>query len=79
MSVGTYADYMHYTGLAGCIYGVIFNRSHYFFVIVKSLMELMRFIYYLIMHNFVLMRAFVDCRGGQHFFLNIDIYPIYFA
>ena len=61
MSVGTYADYnRHYTDLAGCLFGVIFNTSHYFFVIVKSLMELIRFIYYLIMHNFVLMRAFVE-------------------
>ena len=74
----TCADYKHCTGLAGCLYGVIFNTSHYFFVIVKSLMELIRFIYYLIMHNFVLMRAFVEESGGQHFFLNIDIYPIYF-
>ena len=66
------SDYMHCTGLAGCLYGVIFNTSHYFFVIVKSLMELIWFIYYLIMHNESL------CRGGQHFFLNIDINPISF-
>ena len=52
ISVGTYADYRHYTGFAGCLYRVIFNTSNYFFVIVKSLMELIRFIYYLIMHNF---------------------------
>ena len=39
MSVGTYADYGHCTGLAGCMYGVTFNTSHYFFVIVISLME----------------------------------------
>ena len=45
MSVGTYADYRHCTGLADCLYGVIFNSSHYFFVIVISLMEPIRFIY----------------------------------
>ena len=66
MSVGTYADYRHCTGLAVCVYGVISNTSHYFFVIVKSLMELIRFIYYLIMHNFVLMRAFVE-EGSTSF------------
>ena len=56
-------DYRHCTGLAGCLYGVIFkfNTSHYFFVIVKSLMELIRF-----MHNFVLMRAFVE-EGSTSF------------
>ena len=30
--------------MAGCLYGVIFNTSHYFFVIVESLMKLIRFI-----------------------------------
>ena len=55
---------------------MIFNTSHYFFVIVKSLIELIRFIYYLIMHNFVLMRAFVE--EGSTSFEYIDIYPIYF-
>ena len=74
MSVGTYADYRHYTGLAGCLYGVIFNTSHNFFVIVKSLMEIIRFIYYLIMHNFVSMRAFVE--EGSTFFL-ISIFILY--
>ena len=62
-----YADYRHCTGLAGCIYGVIFKTSHYFFVIVKSLMELIRFIYYLIMHIF-LMRAFVEDRRAALLF-----------
>ena len=52
--------------LADCLYGVIFNTSHYFFVIVKSLMELIRFIYYLIMNNFVLMRADVE-EGSTSF------------
>ena len=74
MSVGTYADYRHCTGLAACLYGVIFNTSHYFFVIVKSLMEIIRFIYYLIYAQFCFNESL--CRGGQHFFLNI--YPIYF-
>ena len=41
-------------------------HTHYFFVVVKSLMELIRFIYYLIMHNFVLMRAFVE-EGSTSF------------
>ena len=71
MSVGTYADYRHCTGLAGCLYGVIFDTSHYFFVI--SLMEPIRFVYY---PKFCFNESL--SRGGQHFILNIDIYPIYF-
>ena len=73
MSVGKYADYRHCTGVAGCLYGVIFNTSHYFFVIVISLTEPIRFVYYT---KF----CFNDSLsgGGQHFILNIDIYPIYF-
>ena len=60
--------------LAGCLYRVIFNKSRYFFVIVKSLMELIRFIYYLIMHNFVLMRAFVEeGQGSTSFWILIFI------
>ena len=46
MSVGTYAEYRHCTSLVGCLYGVIFNTSHYFFVIGISLMEPIRFVYY---------------------------------
>ena len=33
LALGTYADYRHCTGLAGCLYGVIFNTSHYFLVL----------------------------------------------
>ena len=47
-------------------YGVIFIKSHNFFVIVKSLMDLIRFIYYLIMHG--LMRAFVE-EGSTSFWI----------
>ena len=65
MSVGTYADYRHY--------GVIFNTSHYFFVIVISLMEPIRFVYY---PKFCFNESI--SRGGQIFILNIDIYPKYF-
>ena len=62
------------TWLAACThYGVIFNTSHYFFVIVISLMEPIRFVYYT-------KSCFNDSlsRGGHCFILNVDIYPIYF-
>ena len=73
MSVGTYADYRHCTDLAGCLYGVIFNTPHYFYVIVISLMEPIRFVYYT---QFCFNESL--SRGGQHFILNIDIYSIFF-
>ena len=65
--------HMHCTGLAGCLYEVIFNTSHYFFEIVISLMEPIRFVYY---PKFCFNESI--SRGGQHIILNIDIYPIYF-
>ena len=63
MSVGTYAGYRHCTGLTGCLYRVIFNTSHYFFVIVISLMEPIWFIYYTkFCFNYSLSRG-----GHEHF------------
>ena len=64
-------EYRHCTGLAGCLYEVIFNTSHYFFVIVISLMEPILFVYY---PKFCFNESL--SRGGQHFIFKIDIYPI---